>query len=177
MFTWQGDEAPNPPSRDHVPKNIWWWTRLRAVIWSVSSHICSAELWPRRLSYCLGEKTSHEYSCSELNRKLMMPRVPLWFVGTNDAAEPICSRRSAMHQSDATGASLTAAETVWGQLNSEHLSLCTKQHQYQRCCLCLSLNRAVRWKSELQSLLKRSVTGILVWRRLIWLWLFFLKEV
>lgn len=55
---------------------------------------------------------NHEYSWREANQTAMMPRTPRWIVDTNDAVEPICSCRSVMDQSDATGAPLTAMETI-----------------------------------------------------------------
>lgn len=48
--------------------------------------------------------------------KVMMPQMPLWIVGTNDVAEPICSCRSVIHQAKATGVPLIAMHIISGQL-------------------------------------------------------------
>ena len=58
---------------------------------------------------------NHEYSWRDVNQTAMMPRTPRWIADANDAVEPICSCRSVMDPSDATGAPLTAMETIWGQ--------------------------------------------------------------
>lgn len=52
----------------------------------------------------------------DLNQTLMIPQTPLWIVDTNDVVEPICSCRSVIDQSDATGAPLTAMEKIRGHL-------------------------------------------------------------
>lgn len=60
---------------------------------------------------------NHEYSWRDVNQTVVWwcRGRSRWIADANDAAEPICSCRSVMDPSDATGAPLTAMETIWGQ--------------------------------------------------------------